>query len=285
MMPDIYEEEFDVNAMIAKIKCNNLDYGDDHFSLRDQLDLLVDYTQELMYGEAILDEQVQKFWEDSMQPFLTALKCNSTIKVLDLSSTEMENEDALRIIEALEENQTVLELDLSGNYIDDEGAALILKCLRNNRRLQKLNLSKNYIGVESAEHIAEFMNPIEQKMLLQVLQRQSIGEDTAIHYSNYLKNPLVSLNLSENEISDECVQRIAQALSQNRSLQNLDISQNQITDQGAEVMAKVIVANGTLVELSLDNNSISEGGIVKLAKAFEKSSLKKLHMEFGLLEK
>ena len=82
---------------------------------------------------------------------------------------------------------------------------------------------------------------------------------------------LTELYLTQNEISDDGVKFLAEALETNNNrLQQLGLGWNTITDQGAEHLAKMLKENTRLRGLGLFNNEIGDRGVRRLARAIEK---------------
>lgn len=67
---------------------------------------------------------------NGIRSIMSALKTNSTLKVLDLGYTDATNEDVRDIANMLRSNQTLEELNLSETYIDDAGANELFAALK-----------------------------------------------------------------------------------------------------------------------------------------------------------
>lgn len=68
---------------------------------------------------------------------------------------------------------------------------------------------------------------------------------------------LTVLNLRENCIQDKGAQKLAEMLKTNRSLTTLNIENNQIGDLGTQALAEALIVNKTLSSLNLFNNQLS----------------------------
>ncbi|CAF4394303.1 unnamed protein product [Rotaria sp. Silwood2] len=70
---------------------------------------------------------------------------------------------------------------------------------------------------------------------------------------------------NNNEIDDEGVRLIAEALANNESIHTLKLNTNSITDMGAAYLAEILNENKTITVLELNSNKIQDKGIENLA--------------------
>lgn len=77
---------------------------------------------------------------------------------------------------------------------------------------------------------------------------------------------LTSLDLSDNQISDQGVRLLSEGIlfNSNNSLQYLYLSQNSITDYGIKYLSDMLEKNTKLTDLWLSNNEITNQGIKQL---------------------
>ena len=76
-----------------------------------------------------------------------ALKYNTTLRILNLTSNYLRNDGVIAIAEALKYNTTLTEINLSSNMmIGVVGIKAILEALKTNQTLMKIDLSKYYQG-------------------------------------------------------------------------------------------------------------------------------------------
>ena len=92
---------------------------------------------------------------DGVITICDGLKCNNTLLELDLSQSQITNENAKVIAEVIHVNTALQKLDISHNRISDEGVIVISDCLKYNHTLQELNLSWNKLTSKGTEKIAE----------------------------------------------------------------------------------------------------------------------------------
>ena len=84
---------------------------------------------------------------------------------------------------------------------------------------------------------------------------------------NIKLNLINSLNLAGNEISDDGVKAIAEALKENTSVTNLDLRYTKIGDDGAKAIAEALKKNTSVTNLDLSSNKISDEGAKAIAEA------------------
>ncbi len=90
------------------------------------------------------------------------------------------------------------------------------------------------------------------------------------------------LDLSERDISNECVFSIARWLKTDRTLRELNLYFNQIEKGGAIALAKALKSNDSLRELNLNYNHIGEEGAIALAEALRSNnSLRILRLDYN----
>ena len=84
-------------------------------------------------------------------------------------------------------------------------------------------------------------------------------------------NSVVSwLNLSYNEIDDECMKQLGEYVQDNEHLEILDISNNNITDKGIEIISEYLIGNTIINDLYLHGNEgitdVSAPYLIEIAK-------------------
>ena len=89
--------------------------------------------------------------------------------------------------------------------------------------------------------------------------------------SNSLKSTstLLTLNLSNNQITDSGIKYLSEALAINTTLQRLDMSYNIISDDGILYISDSLKLNESLHELILTKNNITNVGAKSLAEAIQ----------------
>ena len=169
-------------------------------------------------------------------------KNNSTMEDINLASTWMEADQAIKIFDGLAENKRIKSIDLSGNYIlrSEKAMEALANVLEKNKTIMNLNLHRTGSRNGSLKIFAE-----------------------ALSYNTCLKN----LNLEFCKCGDEGAIALADALKQNSTLTHLNLRHNQIGPTGAIALADALKENSTLTHLNLGLNEFRELGIIFLAYA------------------
>ena len=181
-------------------------------------------------------------------------------------------------VQAIMKISTLKKLDISGNKISDDGAIRLSKCLSTEGTLTELGLSENKISCKGVSAIAKaMMNTTIQKL---DVSNNEISNDCTVALSKCLKTntTLIDLDVSNNSISCKGVSAIAEALQVNSTtLQKLDISNCIAGDDGAIAFSKCLKTNTKLIELKLSGNEITSNGISAIVEAMqENNALQKL---------
>ena len=174
-----------------------------------------------------------------------ALRVNTSLTALDLSSNNISSEGVVPLADAFRTNTSLTYLNLQTNFIGDEGGVALADALRINTSLTDLNLWNNSIGDAGGVAIAEAL---------------------AINTS------LTNLNISYNKISDAGGVALADALHINAKLTVLGLRFNDIGPEGGVALADALRANASLTELETRDNRISGDSAEQLSAAVLSSS-------------
>ena len=127
-----------------------------------------------------------------------------------------------------------------------------------------LNLQSQIGGANNASEI----NKLKKiNLTTQNLQQNNIGDEGIKELTEALKTntTLTTLNLQQKNIGDEDIKALAEALKTNTTLTTLNLQQNNIGDEGIEALAEALKTNKTLKTLNLQQNNIGDEGVKKLA--------------------
>merc|ERR1712118_357528 len=135
---------------------------------------------------------------------------------------------------ALEQIQrgVVTAVVLPGVNVGDEDMKQLREALRGNKRIVSLALSGNNISDEGAWLIADMLEEPTSK--------------------------LRNVNLWRNQVGDVGAQRIAQALSTNRTLTTINLTGNKCTDVGILALAKALETNDSVTSIQWLGNEITD---------------------------
>jgi hypothetical protein len=139
------------------------------------------------------------------------------------------------LLDRLKCNETSLKyLTFSSRDLGSQGVRVLSEALCDNSSLEVLDLSCNRVDATGCLHIALLLS--HQNMNL---------------YSGGIKN----LILGDNDIRDDGVMSIANALENNQIVESLWIDNNCIGSSGLDMLAQSLIKNDTLERLHLKHNS------------------------------
>lgn len=133
-----------------------------------------------------------------------ALKNNHSLKTLNLSGNQIDDEVVKSLSEVLKTNTILIELNLKNNLIGEDGTIELLDLLKTNTTLKILNIDTNQIGDNV---IKELSNQLTRNTSLKSISLKSngINDNGALQISQMLKlnNGLNSINLEDNRLITE----------------------------------------------------------------------------------
>ena len=176
-------------------------------------------------------------------------------------------------------------VDFSGGSLAPVDCPAVLNVLKNATGMLCMDLGENQIGplgcIEIKNWIVDSDDSNNKYCKLRDINicADDITDEGVKHLAEALTNnncKLNSLNLHPNLITDEGVKHLAEALTNNNcKLNSLDLSNNNITDEGVKHLAKALTNNNCkLNSLDLVRNNITDEGVKHLAEALTNSNCK-----------
>jgi Ran GTPase-activating protein (RanGAP) involved in mRNA processing and transport len=219
---------------------------------------------------------------NSLQIICEGLQESCCLQRLYFVNTEIGAAGAQHISDMLAAPNTSLrELYLGENGFGDSGVATLAQGVLKNKSLRLLDLRANGITAQGAMSLQGIISRSEYLTSLQ-LGNNLLGNYGAAAIGRGLQSyacVLKQLDLSENEIDSQGVQRFASMLRVNESLQELNLSINPAGNEGLTAVAHALVTNRTLRCLTIRRNGITDEGAIAFAKLLAKmSGLKELIM-------
>ena len=182
-----------------------------------------------------------------------ALAGNFALDTLYLSGNKIRDKGALSIAGAMLHGVGLTQLHLTANSIGSSG----LKALC------------GAIAQVDAKIRMDLQRPTENSYQRKSLQKLFLG-DAGFDETGFIAVPgmlltntsLTSLCLTNNKITDQGMMLMSQAFSQNKNvpIENIELSFNEISDQGLEYLMNAVWGSKTLKKLKLDNNKIQDRG-------------------------
>jgi len=197
---------------------------------------------------------------------VAAIRVNSTLKSICLSGNNFKF-SAVSVLQSLSSIFTLTELRFENIQITRDAGPALACVIQNNQRLEEVTLNENNLG----DAVVDIAVSLKSSIFLRVLGLNSNGlsKEVAPHLAAaiYSKNCLEELHLHNNNMQ-EALNVILEALTSISTLRLLDIQGNQMTEEAGDILEKVILANTELEELLFGNNYLGKGA-VKVVQALQ----------------
>jgi len=176
-------------------------------------------------------------------------------------------------------NKGIFDADID-NIIDQ------IKITINNSSFNLLiyiNLATNFIRDKGAKIIASTLLTANYNLVDLALTNNNIEDEGITYIADALKEntTLKVLYLNFNYIGDTGALALSNALKLNKSLTFLDVSSNKIQSEGALALFNALELNKTLNSFSISHNTIGDEGLIGLASLVRKTkNIIQLHFTF-----
>ena len=195
---------------------------------------------------------------------------DNKISALDLSKSNIDDDQISQLTKALKNNNALTELNLSFNQVSDVGAQVLAKVLKVNDSLVTFDISWNKLGDTGVQVFAKAIE-VNKSLTTLFLRGHQVSDDGAQALAKALEvnHSLTILNLGSNQLGNVGAQALAKILKANGSLVTLDLSSNQVSNRGAKALSKSFETNKSITNLSLRENEVGDAGAKAFAKALE----------------
>ena len=219
------------------------------------------------------------------------LQTNTSIERLHLSNCELTTEALVALATVLRDNRQLLVLDVSrplAATIMDEPASHFARTLKLNTSLQELNLSKSGLRDFGLRLLAEELYRAGaasqlRELRLRCNRLELVDEDCVTSFAMLLTSDacrISTLTLGGNRLGDEGALKLAEMLSENRSLLELDVSSNSLRSRGLCALARATSKHLILSQLELSDNSFDTAACLAWLPLIESS--RKLTLDFAV---
>jgi Ran GTPase-activating protein (RanGAP) involved in mRNA processing and transport len=250
-----------------------------------------------LFGEALkVHTSLTEVYLDGIALPVKMLKGTDPVETLDLSGKKLRSAHAVVIACLIGVNGALTALNLSSNHLEDEGVSAVCEAIQSNKvtKLASLNFERNGIGPVGANAVAT-MVAVTGALTKMSLARNMLGEEgtkaicEALKQNKTLKEldlsgymvgniggaagakhvadmlgvngALTKLWLADNNLQEEGIFAICEALEQNTTLKELNISggrpgNNIGGSAGAKHVAKMVGVNGGLTSIDLSGNQL-----------------------------
>lgn len=218
--------------------------------------------QRLRLEECRITAEAIQLWA----PALSELK---ELKVLNLAHNQLELRGLEVVLQALGSSQ-LEELILTDNLLGPKAGRLVAELLLQVPSLVTVNLSENFLQEEGAAMFAKVLRGAAPRARLSLdLSSNDLRVAGAKALSSLLETDAVrSLELAANRLHDFGIKAMAQALKGHRaSLIFLGLQENNISDEGVTALLEALRDNQELQTLELDYNAISDSALSALTSA------------------
>ena len=166
--------------------------------------------------------------------------CGTDIQVLDLSHCFWDKRSVDTLARGFSQATTLHCLDISHCHLEDSLLAKIIRSLRNHPSLLDLGISFNNCNSEACASIGALLQSTKLerlKMAQQFIGRQKYLDIDAIIETIGQNSSLRFLDLKENFLGADQMERMLSALSENKTLEELDLSCTDISDESLSKLA------------------------------------------------
>ena len=185
-------------------------------------------------------------------------------------------------------NQSLSELFIQESFLTTSGVKRICRALQSNFcAVNTLTLCLCGLKTKCVQpHISML---VSTKLLKINLGGNEITDDGVASLSEALKQPtcqLTTLHLGGNEITDAGVASLSEALKQpNCQLTTLDLAVNEITDDGVATLSEALKQSTCqLTTLGLGNNKITDDGVASLSEALKQPNCQLTTLDLAVNE-
>ncbi|ESN96047.1 hypothetical protein HELRODRAFT_135217, partial [Helobdella robusta] len=172
-----------------------------------------------------------------------ALERNEGLKVMCIERCALADDGCMLISTSLKLNSTLNGLSFPENRISSLGMGYLCRGLKQNKGIRELNLDSNEVGDRGGG-----------RLLFSIIRHCCF---------------LTELNLSENLLGDDCIERLSHSLLFNRSLKCLKLENCGLTKKSCSFLKRPLKTNTDLSILSLDLNQLNDDGVECLAEGMQ----------------
>ena len=212
-----------------------------------------------------------------------AISANECLEEMRLYNSKL-TLSAIVILQSLSNITTLKYLNIKNNQITEEAGEALASVVMYNTRLEELHVSGNNLG-KGILTVAKALQHISSLRSLD-LGNNNISEEVAgeLALAISANECLEEIRLYDSKLSSSAIV-ILQSLGTISTLQYLNFNNNQMTEEAGEALASVILHNTRLEKLHLSDNNLGEGTL-KVLKALQHiTSLKLLDLEYNGMPK
>jgi Ran GTPase-activating protein (RanGAP) involved in mRNA processing and transport len=218
------------------------------------------------------------------------LSHNTSLESIDLSDTNMTDNDVIALVDGLRTNKTLKCLDLSGNFalsqsgraaierligynvsrelrlagtLESVGASILASGLSDNHSLEKLDLYNTFVDGEGSETFRALCESLRGNTTLRHLDVRNNGVLLDGICATGLKldtMPLETLDLSFNTFTTCGIAALAHSLEGPCTLKKLSLRHCHLNDTGLVQLGEALTSNVSLEVLDVSGNDYTNNG-------------------------
>ena len=217
---------------------------------------------------------------DSERPFFQGLNCNKSIQEIHFDGFDMSEGRLFSMMGPFfKSNDSLSKVEIENCEFGVEGASQLSLAIGDcSKSLNKLSMDNIDNEMENGQ-LVDIITALSMHPQLTVLRFEcmSIGRNECTALSTLLRcttTNLQKLNLSDNNIDDEGIEVLVQALSKNNQLQDLDLGSNRsITIRGWTALSTLLeMPSSNLKSLDVSPNNIGDEGELVFVNALSNNS-------------
>ncbi len=220
-------------------------------------------------GLVKLDVRLNAIGDDGATAIANGIGVHTTLRVLNVSSTEMTPNGCASLLSSLSKNDSLVELDLGFNDMDDTSCTVLAEALAANCPLRKLRLRSCAIREYGARSIFRALKKNAKLYFLDISGNPVKDESLGV-FSDILRcnRTLRELYIENCQIGPEGCGALSRALKSNTCLRHVDLSLNpQVADSGLEALSEGLKYNSSLQTLCVNMCNVGNMGFSGLLDA------------------
>lgn len=196
------------------------------------------------------------------------ISMSSEVETFKIINLNLHKELAEFLSDGIKSNKTLKILNINSCNFTNESYEILAKSILEHEKIEFIELVNIQLTDKSGNMISRIIARQTQRRD-QVVWMYGLRNERPTN-SDYTKG-LLSINLSNNMLSDTSAEDIANALSHDFYIRSINLSSNEINEEGCKKFIRVMRKNLTLVNLDLRDNpgytdNIHKRLVIKLSK-------------------
>ena len=215
---------------------------------------------------------------------VSALCDHQVLKELNLSYTNIGEEDCKQIASLLSRSQTLEKLDIGSNSLTSDNIHIILNGLHKNSSLKHLVMNNSHMSLDNMKSLSVYLQDRGKCKLERLNPRYcNVEPETAVELAHGLSHncSVKTLNLAGNDVGDEGATALGQTLLKNKTLTEMELINCGITATGGTALATSLLENTTLERLHISCNALGGEAIETFSKVLQQNKTLKTLRIYG----